>query len=778
VERLTRAALDWPRASLVVLGIVTAVLAAGALRLETDVGYRSVLGRDHPAVERLEAHLRHFGGGFPLAAVYDCAQTERCDSVFDPDALRTSAEIAARLSDEPSIRRVESVATSLLPVPDGAGGVGTRRLVEAGDPVPDREPLSARAMRDSLWPRWLIDPEGRVGAIVVEVASSESRDQLASYAALDAALAPHEARGYRFHRVGGPVEFVVAGGELQADTARMVPVMVVLVAGVLVVLFRSFWIAVAALVTVGVGVVWTFGAMGWLGWSENSVTQALPPLLLVIGVLDVIHLLARMAAIGAESTERSRREIVQMAVDDLGAPCLVTTLTTAAGFASFATSGLESFVRFGWAASFGVGSALVLTFTLLPLLATRVPLAHAPAAAAARRWDRVMGSVVRAAQRHARPLLATTLAFGLALGWGASSLRVDASFEDLYGAESSVVRWARYVGDHLHRPDSLEVELAPAPGQEPNDPESLAAVERAAGSLVEIEGLGPARSAVDWIALAHQLANDDDPFWRRLPGRKQDIAEIIETLDEHDPAALGHWTDRERGRHRLSLESEKLPQEEMRRVSGEVHGRLAEALPEGWSWSLTGPFAVVHEMIDEIQRTQLWSFGMAALVVLALVAVFLRSFRLAVLALVPTLLPVVATLGAMGWRGVPLDVGSAMVAAIVIGVAVDDCIHVLSVYRRRRASGLARSVAMAQAVIQVGRAVVTSSIALALGFFALMLSSWSTIAHFGALAGLAILVALVAVVGVLPAWVAAWDGIGSAYRYAGDRSRRQTSSTP
>jgi predicted RND superfamily exporter protein len=109
----------------------------------------------------------------------------------------------------------------------------------------------------------------------------------------------------------------------------------------------------------------------------------------------------------------------------------------------------------------------------------------------------------------------------------------------------------------------------------------------------------------------------------------------------------------------------------------------------------------------------------------------------------------------MGWRGVPLDVGSAMVAAIVIGIAVDDCIHLLSVYQRLRDRGEDPASAMRGAVLRVGRAVVTTSLALALGFFALMLSSWSTIAHFGALTGVAMLAALIAVVAVLPAWMAA-----------------------
>ena len=124
----------------------------------------------------------------------------------------------------------------------------------------------------------------------------------------------------------------------------------------------------------------------------------------------------------------------------------------------------------------------------------------------------------------------------------------------------------------------------------------------------------------------------------------------------------------------------------MRRIFAQVESRLDGALPEGWSARLTGPLAVVHEMVDEIQRTQLSSFATAGLVVLSLVAIFLGSLRYAALALVPTLLPVVTTLGAMGLAGASLDVGSAMVAAVVIGIAVDDAIHLLAQYRRHLAA--------------------------------------------------------------------------------------------
>ncbi len=108
----------------------------------------------------------------------------------------------------------------------------------------------------------------------------------------------------------------------------------------------------------------------------------------------------------------------------------------------------------------------------------------------------------------------------------------------------------------------------------------------------------------------------------------------------------------------------------------------------------------------------------------------------------------------MGWTGTPLDVGSSMVAAVVIGIAVDDAIHLLSQYRRLVGSGVEPPAAIRGATLHVGRAVVTTSVALTIGFFALSLSDWRSISSFGVLSGVAILGALVAVLLVLPALVA------------------------
>ena len=117
----------------------------------------------------------------------------------------------------------------------------------------------------------------------------------------------------------------------------------------------------------------------------------------------------------------------------------------------------------------------------------------------------------------------------------------------------------------------------------------------------------------------------------------------------------------------------------------------------------------------------------------------------------PTLLPVVSTLGAMGWLGLGLDVGSAMVATVVLGVAIDDAIHFLFAYQNERGAGESVDRALATALRRVGAALIATSIALSVGFTALALSPWASVARFGGVAALATIGALAADLLLLPA---------------------------
>jgi predicted RND superfamily exporter protein len=741
--------------------VAFALLAgAGAQGLRTEVGYRAFLGSTHPAIRDLDRFLARFGGGLPVAAVFVCGESP-CEEALGIEALRMSHDVATRLAAVPGVARVDSPATSPILVSD-FGLPDTRSLAPEGEPVPDRAELAERALADPLWRGQLVSPDGRAGAVLLHLASSEVEVGAGVVRALRRVLAPWEERGFRFHLVGGPVEFVVAGGELATVSARLVPGMVVVVGVVLALAFRSLAVAAGVLLCVGLSVLGTVGLQGALGWPRNTLTEVLPPLVLVMGVCDAVHLLAAHAAMCARGLEPARA--VREAARRVARPCVLTTLTTAAGFLSFVTSELESFARFGLLAAAGVILALLASFTALPLLAVRLPLGRAGGGVAGARTGAWLAAAAEQARRRAGVVTVLAALAGAAGAAGFAALRVEASFEDLYGADSTVVQWVRTAAAHLREPETLEIALVPNQPALPPAAATLRAVARLETELSVLPGLAPGVSVLTPLRAAHQLLHGE-PL--PLQGDGERAASMFRLVGAEQPEVLRLLADPESGAVRLSLQAAKLPQDELRALLAEVEDRVAAALPPGHTAEVTGALVVVGRMIDAIRRSQLESFGAAALLVTLCVAALLRSLAMALLAVVPTVLAVGVTLGAMGGLGIPLDVGSAMVAAAVLGLAVDDAIHLLVAWRVHRGRGEPASKAMGSAVRDVGRALLATSLALAAGFAVLSAVPWRSIASFGRVAAVATLVALVANLVVLPALVE----LGARFSRAYSRSR-------
>jgi predicted RND superfamily exporter protein len=731
-------------------------------RVETEFGYRPLLGAEHPAIRDLEGFIDRFDGGFPVRIAWECGASRPCRTVFDPQALLMADRVTRQLQHLPQVRQVHSPATTSLLVPTAAG-LEVRQLVEHGSLAPDFRALAARAVLDPLWRDTLVTGDATAGAIIVEPVDSESETSVAVMETLFRALAPHEQVGFEFHLVGHAVEFVVAGRELAASSAALTPLTAAVIAAILLLFTRSWQAVVATLGMLGAALVWTFGLLGVLGWPHDSVLQTLSPLVLVTGACDAIHLLSRYEAEQLPderlSSRSLRRNRLTRAAGRIALPCGITTATTAGAFLSFATSDLPTFVRFGAMAAFGSVACLALTFSLLPLLLLGLPAETHRVGTTTRAWSQALDAMVRTSERRRGPILGVTALLFLVFGTGwLMLLRVDTDGYEMYGERSRVIRWIRFVERSLGSSDTLEIEITlPAQGAL-EDPETLDRLSKFATSLSAIEGLGTARSVVQPISWLNRILHADDPQEERAANSRRGNAELIELLGFHDPDLLERWVSFDRRRVRVSIEAAFQSAARRGAVLKRVN-RAVAGLPPGWEVLLTGPYATGYHWVRDVQETQLRSFLTALVTVFLIVAVYMRSPTWAGIAMIPTLLPAVVTLGAMGLLGLSLDVGRAMIAAVIIGIGIDDTIHLLSSYRERRRLGDSPNAAIREAVRLVGRAVVTTSTALALGFLSLMVSSWQTVSSFGFFVGIGILVALVADLLVLPALVTVlWSG--------------------
>jgi hypothetical protein len=751
LNRLAALSLRRPWLALTLALVATLALGAGALRVGPETGYRAFLGEHHRVVRDLESVTTRFGGGVPFAIVYHCAEGDPCTSVFDANALAMAQALAVEIAALPGVKRVEGPATSPLLAPELFDLPRARQLAPDGKPAADIAALAQRALHDPTWVGQIVSADARAGAIVVQIADSSGATAERAVDGARAALSVWEARGFRFSLVGGPVEFVVAGRELDQQVARLVPVIVALVGVILLLAFRSLAPSVLALATAGAALVWTVGAQGWLGWPRTSFFQVLPPLMLTVGVCCGIHFissyaehLAAMPDEGAGLARGEREALMLRVIAEVGQPALYTALTTSAGFASFATSRLESLVRFGWIASFGVLVAFYTAFFLLPIALVRMPARWIDQPRSHAAWSRLVGHIADHVGHKRSAWLLGALALTLLSGLGIRRLSVDASFEEVYGEQSQVVRWA-HEADALRGGDTLEVALFLPRGMAPSAPEALRAVEKVE-RLDDLDGIARPLSILTPMRELNALVHSDaltlsgPNAQPERPGQLFLVALFAASESETEPAAL-----------RISFQGEKLPQDELRALVADVRREAEAAVPPGGHTIVTGPIAVVSEMIDEIRDTQIGSFGSALALVFVLTALCLRSITLALVAMIPTTVPVFLTLGAMGFLHIPLDMGTAMVASVLLGLGVDEALHLLSGYKRFRASGLGREEAMDASLREVGRALFTTAGALAAGFLVLFFVPWKSLSSFGLVTGVAVGASLLADLLLLPA---------------------------
>ena len=756
MHRLTIFSLDHPKLVGTLLLLTTLVLAAGVPRVEAVYGYRVLIGDDHPAIRALEGFIDRFGGGLPVHIAWECGEDAPCSSAFDTASLRMAHAVETELASAAGVGRVAGPATAPLLVP-GEYGYAVRRFVENGEIPADVEALGERAAKDRFWAGTFVSKDRMVGAIIVQATDTKPATDHLIVDAIETALAPFEAEGFRFHLTGGGASNVIPGRDLAASTNRLIPFTVLAITLVLLMLSRSILQTAVALATMGVAILWTVGVMGFLGWPKDGIHEVLVPLVMVVGICDAIHFLSRYAAALPAAEARAhdtRRTALVQAAREVGPACLITTLTTGAAFLSFATSSLDAFVRLGITATLGVFVCLLLTFSLLPLLVRQLPIRSHNEAEVDAGWQAALQALCGMTERNALLILgASIITFSFfTYGW-VNFLRVEVDWRQSIGEDTYLMKSVSFMEDHLAPARNLEIELTLPDGARLEDPETLRTVARIADRLPRVDGLGEATSVVDLVSQLNRLLHDDDPAFDRIGDTAAANGEILELVSLDDATILGSWVSLDRSRLRISIDSEERPQSQIDSALLAAERIIAEEAPPSWRALLTGYAPVGQQWLVDVQSTQARSFPTALALVFVLVAGFLRSIRLALVALLPTLLPVVVTLGLLGWLGLPLDIGRAMIAAVMLGIGVDDSIHILLRYQRQRRSGLPRGDAVREAICHTGRAVITTSFALSLGFLTLGASAWHSIASFGVIISMGIVGALLSALLVLPALI-------------------------
>lgn len=767
--------------------IVASTLLAVAAQRPSEVGYAAYFGPDSPEVRRIEGFLSEFESGFQLLIVFGCRESHRCERVDEPWAMDFLIRLHEAAEQVPEVRRIASA----LNTPVVMGPLDARTLATRSDSVSALDSAgSATSWR--LAPDWqkrfgaglaqpgfagvVVAPDARAAGLVVELASIESDAVRAAVRGVLAMLPPFERElGAELHIAGDPVWTVIAADSLARDSALLTALMFAAMLVLLWMLLRDPWLTVLPLLSVAVVTVAIEGAAEAFGVPQTSLLAALPPLLVAISIAASIHLLAAVAratdhdaalrerAPGGAHTptrsaardERSRRLVVA-AARDVGAGCFWSAATTAAGFASFLGSDLESFRHFGALAAAGVGAAFLATFTLLPALLC-LRLQRSDFRCPPRRGALIrelLGALHDTVTRHPRFVLFASLATFAALTMGASRLQYAGDFG--FGEGSYVVRSLRSIESNFRKPMTTEVVVTLPPGSHVWEAPTLRLLDRIEAIFAAEPSTGSTLSFLDLLDEAQRLD-------RGLPSDSLHalISEAPRSMPLVAASERSRWFWDEYGdngqeRTRVSVARAWLDDVAQGPYVARITRKLAalerserESLAPGMPLSrghrieLAGGLVLADRFLTHLRETQAESFGWAfGMVTLTLALLLRRPFGLLVWAIAVNLLPVSALLGLMGWAGIGIDPANTMVAAILLALGVDDTIHVALRVRSERCGGASMATAIAHAFDSVGEAVLTTSLCLAVGFSVLLFSQWGGLVSFGLVACLGVVLLL------------------------------------
>jgi len=699
--------------------LLTAVCWPIAGRLSFDQSIESLYSPDDPYLNSYLESKSWFGGDeFVLVAYTD-------PGLFTAEGFERLRTFSSELSSIP-----------------GINSAATQNLADALSP-PELNfffrfllRTQEKALRELL-EGVLVGSDGETTAIILRLEPNNVSNPVPrgeTFAKIRRLARKHSPRAYV---VGEPVQVHDMFRYVEEDGALLFRVSLIVLGLVILFLFRSFRWVVLPLTVVIVTIVTTEATLVVSQMRLSMVSSMLNSLVTIIGIATVTHVTVHYREL---RKRKDRYESLRQTLIELLPAIFWTCATTAAGFAALLSSEITPVRSFGFMMAIGTFVVLLATSGVLPggILAGRKAIdpSDAPAEQGLVRLLQISSFVV---ERH--PVILSISAFLLVAfaAVGFSRLKVETDFSKNFRESSPIVQGLNFVEERLGGAGTWEVNF-PAPHEltdEFLDEVRLLSETLTGYTVNETQPLTKVMSITDTLDMVPSR-----PFSRNT------ISSKLAQITEMQPDFESSFYNSEQGRMRLVLRAkERQPSEEKLALIHAVEQMARKQFPEA---KTTGIFVLLAYLIESLLRDQLVSFGLAAVSIGTMMTIAFRSFRIGLISLVPNLFPIVIVIGAMGWVGLPVNIGTAMIASVSMGLTTDSSIHYIAGYRRARNRGLTPSDAILTTHKAVGRAIVFATFALVAGFSVLTLSHFIPLIYFGALISLAMLGGLVGDLLLLP----------------------------
>jgi uncharacterized protein len=719
--------------------IATVLIGAGMHRLQVDTGIDSLIPADDPSRLVYQKVMGEFGTD-NKTIIYIKDQ-----NLWTPGKLAKIEQLHFAIEKIEGVSRVNSLFT-LHTLHGVDNKIITRPLLIAA-PKTEQEALDAResALANPLYQGNFFSDDGKVTAIIVSVEDREDSNNFSRniHLALEEQLEVHRADFEYMAQVGPPRISAELKNSLYEDFILLGPLSVVILVLSILIFMRSWLSAMVPLVTSLLTIIWTFGMLGWLGVPLNILSAMIPSLIIVIGSTEDTHMMAAfLRGLDENPGENSQKKAVQYMANHIGLPMILTVLTTTLGFASNLFSNIGLIQHFSFAATFAMLANGVITVLVMPLMLSLFG-SHKNSSMAKgknRLPDRIV-SVFRYSQdRFPISILVFTAILCAFFIFQASKLYVTNDPLSYFPSDRPLIQDTKRIHEDLAGIKIFFISLEAKQGKAFQEPKNIQKLDDIQRFLADQGVYDRSISLADHLKfINHEFRGDT--AGNALPQTRQLVAQYLMFLQRGD---LDNYVSHDYRRANIVVRHNITDSHTLNQYIEELQEVIDKIAGPDMKTFIVGQNLMVNSAAENLMVAQVKALSLLMALIFLIMSIMFTSLKGGVIALVPAIIPIALMFGIMGYLDIPLNPGTAMVAVIAIGIAIDGTIHLLARYNElcRRTSNYAEAVHAA--VNDEATPLIVSSIALALGFGILIFSNFTIVAQFGALAAATMLFSIFA----------------------------------
>ena len=517
--------------------------------------------------------------------------------------------------------------------------------------------------------------------------------------------------------------------------------------------FKSIKATVISILVVLIGVIWALGTIGLLQYEITVLTALIPPLIIVIGIPNCIYLINKYQQ--EILNHGNQIKSLERVIVKIGKATLITNLTTASGFATFILTNSKLLKEFGVIASLNVMGIFIISLIIIPIYFSyfSIPQKKHLNHLERKSINSLLNWMENKIKYNKKIIYSVSFTLLIICSYGISQIKISGNLLEDMPNKKNFFKDIVFFNDYFNGIVPLEILINTGKKNGVKNLTSLKKIEKLKSVINTIPELSRPISIVDVVKYSKQTFYNGNPNFFKIPSRQENnfISQYIKN-SKSDSKILNIYSDKSSQYARVTTYMKDISTERMYEIEKILKKSINEIFPnKRYSVKLTGKSILFLKGTEFLVKNLIFSLSIAIFLIAIFMAFMFKSVKMIVISLIPNLLPLVFTAGAMGFLGITLRPSTILVFTIAFGISVDDTIHFLAKYRQElwdNKFDVTKSVF--KSLKETGVSMYYTSIVLFFGFSVFLTSDFGGTIALGGLVSLTLLLAMLTNLLLLP----------------------------